>query len=67
MTNYIVRVYRQEEEKPHQLVGIVEEVGVEGRKGFTNIDELWEIFTSAIKHVDHSKDAKKMKERVVNR
>lgn len=44
MTNYIVRVYRQQPNNPHRLVGIVEEVGVDGRRGFTNIDELWDIF-----------------------
>lgn len=26
-------------------MGVIEEVGVKGKKGFTNLDELWEILT----------------------
>jgi hypothetical protein len=43
MENYIVRIYRHEKDKPHKLMGIVEKVGEEGKKGFTHVDELWEI------------------------
>lgn len=43
MENYIVRVYRREEDNPRTLVGVVEEVGVEGNKAFTSIDELFDI------------------------
>jgi hypothetical protein len=43
MKTYIVRVYRREKNKPLRLAGVVEEVGIKGRKGFTNYDELWEI------------------------
>ena len=43
MENYIVRIYRREEDNPRILVGVVEEVGVEGNKAFTNIDELLDI------------------------
>ncbi len=43
MRTYIVRVYRLEKGKPLRLAGVVEEVGIKGRKGFTNYDELWEI------------------------
>jgi hypothetical protein len=46
LTNYIVRVYKFEKNKPRKLVGVVEEVGVKGRKAFTNYDELWEILNS---------------------
>jgi len=42
--SYIVRIYRELEKDPRNLVGIVEEVGTEGRKAFTNLDELWAIF-----------------------
>jgi len=28
-------------------VGVVEEVGVKGKKAFTNYDELWEILISS--------------------
>ena len=49
MESYIVRVYRGEKDNPRSFVGIVEEVGVEGKKAFTNLDELWQILNS-IKH-----------------
>jgi hypothetical protein len=41
--NYIVRIYRFKENNPRHLVGVVEEVGVKGKKAFTNYDELWDI------------------------
>ena len=44
MDSYVVRVYRQETDNPRKLVGVVEEVGVKGKKAFTDIDDLWEIF-----------------------
>ena len=43
MKKYILSVYRGEKDKPRTLVGVVEEVGLKGRKAFTNLDELWEI------------------------
>jgi hypothetical protein len=46
--DFIVRIYRFEKDKPRSLVGLVEKVGVGGRKGFTNLDELWEILNSAM-------------------
>jgi hypothetical protein len=46
MENYIVRIYRYEKDKPQKLMGIVEKVGEEGKKAFTNIDELWEILNA---------------------
>ena len=46
MKTFIVRICRLEKEKPFNLVGVVEEVGVKGRKGFTEYDELWEILKS---------------------
>jgi hypothetical protein len=46
--DFIVRIYRFERDKPRSLVGLVEKVGVTGRKGFTNLDELWEILNSAM-------------------
>jgi hypothetical protein len=34
------------ENDPHTLVGVVEEVGVEGNKAFTGLEELWKILNS---------------------
>lgn len=43
MDTYVVRIYRREGKNPHRLVGVVEEVGVEGKKAFRTLDELWAI------------------------
>jgi hypothetical protein len=45
--NYVVRIYRFDKNNPRNLVGVVEEVGVKGKKAFTNYDELWEILISS--------------------
>jgi hypothetical protein len=45
---YILRIYRYKKGKPHNLVGLVEEVGAKGSRGFTNFEELWEILNSPI-------------------
>ncbi|MEW6377580.1 MAG: hypothetical protein AB1502_17555 [Thermodesulfobacteriota bacterium] len=45
--NYVVRIYRFDENNPRQLVGVVEEVGIKGKKAFTNYDELWDILISS--------------------
>jgi len=46
LESFIVRIYRHEKKKPRSLVGVVERVGVEEKKAFTNLDELWEILSS---------------------
>jgi hypothetical protein len=46
LESYIVRIYRGEKDRPHNLVGIVEEVGLEEKKAFTSLDELWTILNS---------------------
>ena len=43
MNSYLVRIYRRGEDNPRILVGVVEELGVNGKKAFTNLYELWEI------------------------
>jgi len=47
LANYIVRIYRLDKKNPRHLVGVVEEVGVKGKKAFTNYDGLWEILISS--------------------
>jgi len=46
LKNYIIRIYRFDENKHRGIVGVVEEVGVKEKKAFTNYDELWEILRS---------------------
>jgi hypothetical protein len=45
--NYVVRIYRVEKNNPRHLVGVVEEVGIKGKKAFTNYDELWDILIAS--------------------
>lgn len=48
-SNYIIRIYRYEKDRPRRVVGIVEEVGKKGKKAFHTYDELWEILNSSTK------------------
>jgi len=43
LKDYVLRIYRREKNDSRRFVGIVEEVGVNGNKAFTNLGELWEI------------------------
>jgi hypothetical protein len=43
LKDYVVKIHRRGDNDPRILVGVVEEVGVEGNKAFSNLDELWSI------------------------
>jgi hypothetical protein len=43
MKKYIITIYRVEKDKPRSIVGVVEEVGMNGKKAFNTYDELWEV------------------------
>ena len=58
LATYIVRIYRSKKGKPRGLLGVVEQVGVKGRKAFTDCDELWEILTSSKSVRTHQKERK---------
>jgi hypothetical protein len=47
LKDYVLRIYRREKNDPQIVVGVVEEIGVEGNKAFTNLDELWSILNSS--------------------
>ena len=38
--SYIVRIYRRDSKNARLVAGTVEEVGIEGKKGFGNFEEL---------------------------
>jgi len=71
MKTYIVRIYRFKKDNPRSLVGVVEEVGVKGKKAFTNYDELWDILISSKsimqkqqrKEVINRKNSRKLKQK----
>lgn len=54
LKNYVLRIYRYENKRPDKIVGIVEEVGAEDKRAFTNMDELWQILSHTVKTPDHS-------------
>jgi hypothetical protein len=43
LKNYIIRIYRLENNNPKKIIGVVEEPEIKGKKAFTNLDELWGI------------------------
>jgi hypothetical protein len=45
--DYIVRIYRFKKDRPQSMVGVVEEVGMDGKKSFTTLEELWKILNSS--------------------
>ncbi len=46
LKDYVLKIYRREKNDPRILAGVVEEVGVEGKKAFSSLDGLWEILHS---------------------
>ena len=47
IVTYIVRLYRFKTNRPRSLMGVVEEVGIKGRKAFNHYDELWDILNTS--------------------
>ena len=47
MKTYIVKIYRQPPDSPRNTVGIVEEVGISGKRVFNTFDELWGIINAS--------------------
>ena len=47
IATYIVRLYRFKKNRPRSLMGVVEEVGVKGRKAFSHYEELWDILNAS--------------------
>ncbi len=43
MESYVIRIYRRDEQNPQNIIGLVEDVELEAKKAFHNIDELVEI------------------------
>jgi hypothetical protein len=48
MHSYVVRIYRVLEDRPQQLVGVVEQPGQALPLAFSNIDELWSILVAPV-------------------
>lgn len=46
MENYIVRIYRRDQDSPSEIAGLVELVEAKKKQAFKNIDELSQILCS---------------------
>ena len=64
MNSYLVRIYRRMEGNPRLLVGVVEEPGVNGKKAFSNLYELWEILNPGQKGETQDRQKNGMKNRL---
>lgn len=40
MESYIIRIYRRDEQNPQNIIGLVEDVGLEAKTPFHNVEEL---------------------------
>jgi hypothetical protein len=45
MKTFIVHIYCCEKNNPRSFVGVSEEVGSEGKRAFTTIDDFWKILS----------------------
>jgi hypothetical protein len=61
MDSYLVRIYRKADNNPRLLVGVVEEVGKDGKKAFHTLYELWDILNPVRKVQTLSKRNKNSK------
>ncbi len=57
LKDYIIRIYRRGKNDPRTFVGAVEEIGVEGNKAFSNLDELRGILNPKRRGTAESKES----------
>jgi len=60
MDSYLVRIYRKADNNPRLLIGVVEEVGVNEKKAFHTLYELWDILNPNRKEPRKSRKNKKI-------
>ena len=63
MENYIVRIYRRDQDRPDEIAGLVELVEVEKKQAFKNMDELSKIICSPMKKKGRKK--KKSSQKII--
>jgi hypothetical protein len=61
MNTYVIRVYRYAPANPRAIVGVVETIGIEGNRAFTNYDDLWKIIFDGNKEMQNKRGNKKRK------
>ena len=55
MESYIIKIYRQEKQKPEKVVGIALHVTTGKQTVFSNAEELWQVINSQ-KETDNKQD-----------
>ncbi len=40
MESYVIRIYRRDEQNPQGIIGLVEDIGLEAKTPFHNVEEL---------------------------
>jgi len=63
LETYIFRIYRRDRNISDSLVGLVEEVGVEGKKPFRNPGQLWDILNAKTGETVQGENEKRQKMR----
>jgi hypothetical protein len=49
MSNFIIRIYRQEKNEPQHLVGTIEHVETGRKQAFKQMEEVWDFLANANK------------------
>jgi hypothetical protein len=55
MSNFIIRIYRQEKNEPQHLVGTIEHVETGHKKAFKQMQEVWEFLVNDKKTVKNKR------------
>ncbi len=55
--DFIIRIYRRDNRRRRAIVGVVEEVGKNGRRAFTDLEELWAILSNSKRLTPRRRDA----------
>jgi len=63
LENYIVRIYRRDQDKPAEIAGLVELVETEKKQAFKNMDELSQILCNPMKKKGRKK--KKSRQKII--
>ncbi|MDH4163773.1 MAG: hypothetical protein OEW15_13970 [Nitrospirota bacterium] len=59
MENYIIRIYRRDNDDPRKMNGIIESVEAGEQKPFGTYTELWEVLRSKDRDAEKSNKRKK--------
>jgi len=61
LENYIVRIYRRDQDRPDEIAGLVELVEAQKKQSFKNMDELSQILCIPVKKKTSKRKKSKQK------